>query len=96
MYWPYRFTATAGSSASLKSRSKPRDLREEKKRECEDSRERSSSKTRIRRSVGRSAEKEETRNGAAEIRMSRTKANLGAAIFGVLAQGLSCRAVTAV
>lgn len=57
-----------GSSASLKSRSKPRDWSVEKKRECDDLRDRSSSRTRMRRSVGLSMEKENARNGRTEIR----------------------------
>lgn len=67
-YWPYLCKEILGSSASLKSRSKPRDWRELRKMECEDLIARSSSKTRIRRSVGRSGEKElqsVARNGIA-------------------------------
>lgn len=52
-----------GSSARWKWRSKPRDLRELKKREWEDLTAKSSSKTRTRRSEGRSGEKEVQRRG---------------------------------
>lgn len=51
-YCPYRLTAIDGSLASLNSRLKPRDLSAVKKMECDDLRDRSSSKTRIWRSVG--------------------------------------------
>lgn len=62
-YWPYLFKESFGSSASLKSRSNPRDLRELKKMEWEDLMARSSSSTRRRRSVGFSGEKELQRSG---------------------------------
>lgn len=65
-YWPYRWSVSLGSSASLKSRSKPWDWREWKKMECEDLSEKSSSRTRIRRSVGFSGEKEWQSKGRSE------------------------------
>jgi hypothetical protein len=52
-----------GSSASLKSRSKPRDLRELKKIEWEDLSGKSSRRTKRRRSVGEYVEKERERMG---------------------------------
>lgn len=66
-YWPYRRRASPGSSACLKSRSYPRAWREEKKREWEDRIARSSTRTRSRRSVGRSTEKALQGRGRREV-----------------------------
>lgn len=67
-YCPYLCNAIFGSSASLKSSSNPRFCRDLKYKECEDLIPTSSSKTRIRRSVGFSGEKELQSTGRNEIR----------------------------
>ena len=72
-YRPYRCRESLGSSASLNSRSKPRDLRELKKTEWEDRRARSSTRTRTRRSVGLSTLNEEHKRGRTESIEMRAK-----------------------
>lgn len=75
-YCPYLFRESFGSSASLKSRSKPRDLRELKKMEWEDLIARSSRSTSMRRSVGFSGEKELQRNGRRKRRIEARKSRV--------------------
>ena len=53
----------------MKSSSNPRDCRDLKNKECEDLRAKSSSKTKIRRSVGDSGEKELQRYGRNMVRV---------------------------
>lgn len=70
-YWPYLWRERFGSSASLKSSSKPRFWRELKKIEWEDLRAKSSSNTKMRRSVGFSGENESMNIGRREINIKR-------------------------
>ena len=74
-----------GSLASLKSRSKPRDLRELKKIEWEDLSDKSSRRTKRRRSVGESVEKDRERMGRSVIDRIVKIEKLFLPIFAVLA-----------